>query len=998
MHVEFRLYLYFSTTKYNVKIKGGITLKRFSKFLTVLLVVSMILPGIAQAAPVLTAETSAVQRLAGKGREETAVAASEMAYKDGAGNVVLVGYNGEVDALTGTLLANAKKAPLLITNQASLTETTKKEIARLKAKNVYILGGEKVVSKEVEIELKALKYNVKRIEGADREKTAIAVAKEVGGTINHVFLAKGYDIYADALSVGPVSAIKNMPVFLTNTNSMTPATIQAMKDLGVKEVTIVGGEKTVTKKVEDQLKGIKINRISGDDREKTALAVADKFFPSTETSILASGYTFADALVGGYIGAKMNAPILLTNTNLISAETEEFIADNSLKIYVLGGEKVVSDKVLKKIEAAVKAEKASDITVNETIKLNRNYNSVKVTANNIVVDLGGKTVKELTVSANDTTIKNGTVIKLNIEKTVVNVILEDIVDTEDSEHTFAGGGAKSIVLKGNTNLRGLVEVTSTTPIQIRAEGLNAGQGVTGTLIINTGAPVTIGVPVNEVEVQKENTSIKINAEVKKVNALAKTEITMGKDVKAPILEKAKDVEASAKDNNGKVEDFVVNDKLKPTEPVKPVEPTPGGGGVVKVSAISVDTEELTLIAGGATGKITATVLPADATNKAVTWISDNTDVAIVDTDGVVTPIGPGTATITVTTVDGGFAATCEVKVNAQGLAKATAGIFDIGKLDPHWGNVSVDLTLDEGKTYAEVESMKIEIFNDNTPLATNTLQLEKLSNKDVSTLTSPFHVGRTTENSTYAWVRGVYPIAGALPTENEIPNKVVATYVIGGTTYVSETEISLILPNSVVNISGESNKYYTEIQAAIDAATAGDEIIVGDGDYKEDLTINKAITLKSLNGRESTEIAGTITITANDVTVEGFTVTAQGHYAVPVIHMIDIDNVNILNNTVVADDTAYGAIGTSSAPAKITGKISGNTVTGMIMVGTDGAVEVSNNNVTLTTASTEGICFYPVGPTAVITVTENTVGAVTEGNVQIKVNERPASVNEKQPQ
>src|SRR5699024_11220842 len=114
-------------TKYDTKIKGGIVLKRFSKFLTVLLVVSMILPGIAQAAPVVTAESSAIQRLAGKGREETAVAASEMAYKDGAENVVLVGYNGEVDALAGTLLANAKKAPLLITNQASLTETTKKE-------------------------------------------------------------------------------------------------------------------------------------------------------------------------------------------------------------------------------------------------------------------------------------------------------------------------------------------------------------------------------------------------------------------------------------------------------------------------------------------------------------------------------------------------------------------------------------------------------------------------------------------------------------------------------------------------------------------------------------------------------------------------------------------------------------------------------------------------------------------------------------------------------
>lgn len=198
------------------------------------------------------------------------------------------------------------------------------------------------------------------------------------------------------------------------------------------------------------------------------------------------------------------------------------------------------------------------------------------------------------------------------------------------------------------------------------------------------------------------------------------------------------------------------------------------------------------------------------------------------------------------------------------------------------------------------------------------------------------------------------------------------------------------------NVVNETqNNGYTTIQAAINEAAAGDEIIVGDGDYTENLTIDEAITLKSLNGRESTEIAGTITITANDVTVEGFTVTAQGHYAVPVIHMIDIDNVNILNNTVVADDTAYGAIGTSTGPAKVTGIISGNTVTGMIIVGTDGDLEVRDNVVTLTSASSEGITFYPVGPTAVITVTGNTVGAVTEGNVQIKVNERPASVNEK---
>jgi hypothetical protein len=227
-----------------------------------------------------------------------------------------------------------------------------------------------------------------------------------------------------------------------------------------------------------------------------------------------------------------------------------------------------------------------------------------------------------------------------------------------------------------------------------------------------------------------------------------------------------------------------------------------------------------------------------------------------------------------------------------------------------------------------------------------------------------------------------------------IKGKIYVTVLDHDDNFVGQTEIEVELPiaeGKVVNTT--KGIAYDAIQDAIAEAIEGDTILVTPGTYTENVNINKAITLKSLNGRESTEIAGTITITADDVTVEGFTVTAQGYYKVPVIHMIGIDNVNILNNTVVADDDAYGAIGTSTGPAKITGKISGNTVTGMIMVGTDGAVEVSNNNVTLTTASTEGICFYPVGLTAEITVTGNTVGAVTEGNVQIKVNEKPLSVN-----
>ncbi len=80
-----------------------------------------------------------------------------------------------------------------------------------------------------------------------------------------------------------------------------------------------------------------------------------------------------------------------------------------------------------------------------------------------------------------------------------------------------------------------------------------------------------------------------------------------------------------------------------------------------VESVSLDKATMTLKAGGATGSLTATVLPANADNQTVTWISSAPAVATV-ANGVVTPLTKGTTTITVTTEDGNKTATCEVTV------------------------------------------------------------------------------------------------------------------------------------------------------------------------------------------------------------------------------------------------------------------------------------------------------------------------------------------------
>lgn len=88
------------------------------------------------------------------------------------------------------------------------------------------------------------------------------------------------------------------------------------------------------------------------------------------------------------------------------------------------------------------------------------------------------------------------------------------------------------------------------------------------------------------------------------------------------------------------------------------------------SGVTLDTSAFTIYTTGSK-TLKATVLPATSTNKAVTWSSDDQTIATVNSSGKVTGVRPGTAIITVKTVDGGHTATCVVtvykKVDVTGL-------------------------------------------------------------------------------------------------------------------------------------------------------------------------------------------------------------------------------------------------------------------------------------------------------------------------------------------
>ncbi len=86
--------------------------------------------------------------------------------------------------------------------------------------------------------------------------------------------------------------------------------------------------------------------------------------------------------------------------------------------------------------------------------------------------------------------------------------------------------------------------------------------------------------------------------------------------------------------------------------------------VVHVTGVTLNKATLNIFEAQ-TEQLVATVLPNNAADKSVTWTSSNSNIATVDSNGIVSAVTTGSATITVTTVDGGYTASCDVTVSEQ---------------------------------------------------------------------------------------------------------------------------------------------------------------------------------------------------------------------------------------------------------------------------------------------------------------------------------------------
>ncbi|MGE4272442.1 MAG: cell wall-binding repeat-containing protein [Desulfitobacterium sp.] len=304
--------------------------------------------GIMPLAPqAVQAETSITQplRLAGTSRYDTAIQVSQGGW-DYAESVVLARGDDFPDALAGVVLTTSVNAPLLLTETKQLTAGVLEEIKRLEASTVYILGSRGAVSEAVENTLISEGLTVERLEGTDRYITASEIAKVAVPQTEKAFLALGTD-FPDALSISSYAAAQGIPLLLTEKKKVPEVTLETLQSLGVKEVTLIGGEGVILPEVKTQLEELSfsVDRLAGTDRYGTNLEILNDLSFNNEAIYVATGTKFPDALAGAALAAKNNNPIVLVPQKDLKEASMDYLGarrEQGAHFTLLGGWGVIS--------------------------------------------------------------------------------------------------------------------------------------------------------------------------------------------------------------------------------------------------------------------------------------------------------------------------------------------------------------------------------------------------------------------------------------------------------------------------------------------------------------------------------------------------------------------------------------------------------------------------------------------------------------------------------
>ena len=265
----------------------------------------------------------------------------------------LINYLAYPDAIASSNYIkdrNGKHIPIYYTKSNQLDVKTLNHLKAKKYKEVVIFGGEKSVSNKVIQQLQNNGIKVRRSSaGRDRYDTVNQLLK---GSTNYqaenIILVSGEN-FADSLIATSLAKKLNCKIIITQNNEIDKTIKNEFFNTNTKQrakvdnVYIVGGEKSISKNIEQQFSTIaKVHRISGRDRYDTSLQLAKE--TGNDKYTVVSGENFADNLVAIPYSYTNNSTIVLTSSKSISNNLKSLIRNKDFTI--VGGEKSVPNEIL----------------------------------------------------------------------------------------------------------------------------------------------------------------------------------------------------------------------------------------------------------------------------------------------------------------------------------------------------------------------------------------------------------------------------------------------------------------------------------------------------------------------------------------------------------------------------------------------------------------------------------------------------------------------------
>ena len=596
---------------------------KLPKKIATLLTITLVASNVSHTAFANTTQGVSSENLTGAGRWETAIEVSKKGWTK-ANEAIIVNDSAIADALAATPFAEAKDAPILLTQKDKLDERTKTELKRLGVKKVYIIGGEDVLTNNVENDLKAQNIEIDRIQGATRELTALEIAKRLDKIkpISEIAVVNGTTGLSDAVSIAAVAADKDMAIILSNPNEGTKASDEFIKSKNIKTSYVIGGVNAISKDVESKLPNVK--RIEGIDRNETNAKVIETFYTEKEIKnayVAKDGMGkedyLIDALSVGVLAAKNDSPVIIvgnklnqmqkdvTNTKSFDTVTQVGGSGNETafdELKTMQGITVYEVKTVAELNNALAKADANDIINVRSLTDN--------TKSNDVVEI--KSNNNITVNLYDNTksfvenMDNGTL----------------VVHTNLSSVDVKSG---NLVIKGSVSTVNVLEGASVT--------INNEATSKPNVTVAEGASVDVDGKINTVTVNGKDAQVNVS----KDSTITKVEVS--KDATGTVIENAGKVNSVVSnapnvtvENNGTV--GAISGTNKPTVEGTPVTPPSNGGGSsspspspspskTQISGVSI--EDATPEAIDVGDVLSAKLSPENATVSYQWMISDRID-------------------------------------------------------------------------------------------------------------------------------------------------------------------------------------------------------------------------------------------------------------------------------------------------------------------------------------------------------------------------------------